>query len=143
VTALLKTLGGMAPDERPWRDPRSTACARRAGGAGRAQGGALRAETGRELAAERQDMSLPVRAAPGGHGAPGEPGDGRAGEIFADLGFAVADGPEIEDDWHNFTALNIPPSHPARAMHDTVLRLGPVGERWFSHRTRRRCRSAP
>jgi phenylalanyl-tRNA synthetase alpha chain len=40
-------------------------------------------------------------------------------EIFADLGFSVATGPEIEDDWHNFTALNIPESHPARAMHDT------------------------
>jgi phenylalanyl-tRNA synthetase alpha chain len=40
-------------------------------------------------------------------------------EIFADLGFAVATGPEIEDDWHNFTALNFPPDHPARAMHDT------------------------
>jgi phenylalanyl-tRNA synthetase alpha chain len=40
-------------------------------------------------------------------------------EIFADLGFAVATGPEIEDDWHNFTALNMPESHPARAMHDT------------------------
>ena len=40
-------------------------------------------------------------------------------EIFADLGFAVATGPEIEDDWHNFTALNIPATHPARAMHDT------------------------
>ena len=40
-------------------------------------------------------------------------------EIFADMGFAVAEGPEIEDDWHNFTALNIPETHPARAMHDT------------------------
>ncbi|MEN9718684.1 MAG: phenylalanine--tRNA ligase subunit alpha, partial [Pseudomonadota bacterium] len=40
-------------------------------------------------------------------------------EIFADLGFAVASGPEIEDDWHNFTALNMPETHPARAMHDT------------------------
>ena len=39
--------------------------------------------------------------------------------IFADLGFAVAEGPEIENDWHNFTALNIPPDHPARAMQDT------------------------
>ena len=42
-----------------------------------------------------------------------------ASEIFADLGFAVATGPEIEDDWYNFTALNIPETHPARAMHDT------------------------
>src|SRR3546814_2858678 len=39
--------------------------------------------------------------------------------IFADMGFAVATGPEIEDDWRNFTALNIPETHPARAMHDT------------------------
>jgi phenylalanyl-tRNA synthetase alpha chain len=46
-------------------------------------------------------------------------------EIFADLGFAVAEGPEIEDDWHNFTALNIPPEHPARAMHDTFYVQGP------------------
>ena len=49
-------------------------------------------------------------------------------EIFADLGFSVATGPEIEDDWHNFTALNIPESHPARAMHDT----------FYFDRTRRR-----
>ena len=40
-------------------------------------------------------------------------------EIFADLGFAVAEGPEIESDWYNFTALNMPETHPARAMHDT------------------------
>ncbi|MEG3597221.1 MAG: phenylalanine--tRNA ligase subunit alpha, partial [Pseudomonadota bacterium] len=40
-------------------------------------------------------------------------------EIFADLGFSVATGPEIEDDWHNFTALNMAETHPARAMHDT------------------------
>jgi len=40
-------------------------------------------------------------------------------EIFADMGFSVATGPEIEDDWYNFTALNMPESHPARAMHDT------------------------
>ena len=39
--------------------------------------------------------------------------------IFAEMGFAVAEGPDIEDDWHNFTALNIPPEHPARQMHDT------------------------
>jgi phenylalanyl-tRNA synthetase alpha chain len=47
-------------------------------------------------------------------------------EIFADLGFAVAEGPEIETDWHNFTALNIPPEHPARAMHDTFY-VRPTG----------------
>jgi phenylalanyl-tRNA synthetase alpha chain len=49
-------------------------------------------------------------------------------EIFADLGFSVATGPEIEDDWRNFTALNIPESHPARAMHDTFYFPGRDGE---------------
>ena len=57
-------------------------------------------------------------------------------EIFADLGFAVATGPEIEDDWHNFTALNIPDSHPARAMHDTFyFPEGEDGERKMLLRT--------
>jgi phenylalanyl-tRNA synthetase alpha chain len=57
-------------------------------------------------------------------------------EIFADLGFAVATGPEIEDDWHNFTALNIPESHPARAMHDTFyFPDGEAGERKMLLRT--------
>src|SRR6478609_7296927 len=41
--------------------------------------------------------------------------------IFADMGFAVAEGPDIEDDFHNFTALNFPPGHPAREMHDTFF----------------------
>jgi phenylalanyl-tRNA synthetase alpha chain len=50
--------------------------------------------------------------------------------IFAELGFAVAEGPDIEDDFHNFTALNFPPKHPAREMHDTFfLQPGPDGER--------------
>ena len=64
-------------------------------------------------------------------------------EIFADLGFAVATGPEIEDDWHNFTALNIPETHPARAMHDTFYLAGRArARRWCCARTPRRCRSA-
>jgi len=49
-------------------------------------------------------------------------------EIFADLGFAVATGPELETDWHNFTALNIPETHPARAMHDTFYLEGADGD---------------
>jgi phenylalanyl-tRNA synthetase alpha chain len=74
-------------------------------------------------------MSLPVRAAPVGTVHPVSQVMDELAEIFADLGFAVADGPEIEDDWHNFTALNIPPEHPARAMHDTFYATGPDGER--------------
>ena len=65
-------------------------------------------------------------------------------EIFADLGFAVADGPEIEDDWYNFTALNMPENHPARAMHDTFYlepRDGGRGAAACCAPTPRRCRS--
>ena len=50
--------------------------------------------------------------------------------VFAEMGFALAEGPDIEDDFHNFTALNFPPKHPAREMHDTFFfRPGPDGER--------------
>ncbi len=69
-------------------------------------------------------------------------------EIFADLGFAVATGPEIEDDWHNFTALNIPESHPARAMqeHSTFPRrsdAAPSGLRAASGRMLLRTHTSP
>ena len=72
-----------------------------------------------KLASERVDMTLPVDAAPQGSVHPVSQVMDELAEIFADLGFSVATGPEIEDDWHNFTALNIPETHPARAMHDT------------------------
>ena len=64
-------------------------------------------------------MSLPADAAPKGSVHPVSQVMDELAEIFADMGFAVATGPEIEDDWRNFTALNIPETHPARAMHDT------------------------
>ena len=64
-------------------------------------------------------MTLPVAPAREGSVHPVSQVMDELAEIFADLGFSVATGPEIEDDWRNFTALNIPESHPARAMHDT------------------------
>ncbi|MCH7302769.1 phenylalanine--tRNA ligase subunit alpha, partial [Pseudomonas capeferrum] len=76
------------------------------------------------LATERVDLSLPAPDSPRGSIHPVAQVMDELAEIFADLGFAVAEGPEIEDDWHNFTALNIPETHPARAMHDTFY----VGE---------------
>ena len=79
------------------------------------EGAALEAK----LAAERLDMTLPADAAPKGSVHPVSQVMDEIAEIFADMGFAVATGPEIEDDWRNFTALNIPETHPARAMHDT------------------------
>ena len=79
------------------------------------EGAALEAK----LAAETVDLTLPAPEAPRGSVHPVSQVMDELAELFADLGFAVATGPEIEDDWHNFTALNMPESHPARAMHDT------------------------
>ncbi|RZK84708.1 MAG: phenylalanine--tRNA ligase subunit alpha, partial [Methylobacterium sp.] len=77
------------------------------------------------LATETLDMTLPVEAPLAGTIHPVSQVMDELAEIFADLGFAVATGPEMETDWHNFSALNIPESHPARAMHDTFyLRQG-------------------
>lgn len=120
VSALLKTLGPMSPDERQIAGPRIHA-AREAIGAALAERKAALDNAALEarLASERLDLSLPAPESPRGSVHPiGQVMDELA-EIFADLGFTVATGPEIEDDWHNFTALNMPETHPARAMHDT------------------------
>ncbi len=71
------------------------------------------------LASERIDVTLPGRNAGRGGLHPVMRALERMADIFARLGYQRADGPEIEDDWHNFGALNFPPHHPARAMHDT------------------------
>src|SRR5918997_6080619 len=76
-------------------------------------------ELERRLATEKLDMTLPVEPGPQGTVHPVSQVMDELAEIFADLGFSVATGPEIEDDWHNFTALNFPADHPAKAMHDT------------------------
>ena len=71
------------------------------------------------LASERIDVSLPGRGSRAGSLHPVARAAERIAGIFARMGYELADGPEIEDDWHNFEALNFPPHHPARAMHDT------------------------
>ena len=71
------------------------------------------------LAGETIDVTLPGRDAARGGVHPVSRTLERITEIFGRLGYELADGPEIEDDWHNFEALNFPPHHPARAMHDT------------------------
>jgi len=120
VTALLKTLGRMTPEQRSQEGPRINALREAVTAAIAARKGALEnEELDRRLATERVDLSLPAREAPKGSVHPVSQVMDELTEIFADLGFAVAEGPEIEDDWHNFTALNIPETHPARAMHDT------------------------
>ena len=120
ITALLKTLGAMSPEQRQTEGPRIHALREAVTAAIAARKAELDAAAlAARLASERLDMSLPVALAPQGSVHPVSQVMDELAEIFADLGFAVATGPEIEDDWHNFTALNIPESHPARAMHDT------------------------
>jgi phenylalanyl-tRNA synthetase alpha chain len=120
ISALLKTLGGMSPEQRQSEGPKIHALREQVTGALAArkvelEGAALEAR----LAAEHVDLSLPAPELPRGSVHPISQVMDELAEIFADMGFAVATGPEIEDDWHNFTALNMPESHPARAMHDT------------------------
>jgi phenylalanyl-tRNA synthetase alpha chain len=120
VTGLLKTLGAMTPEERQAKGPEIHDLRESVTGAIAArkealEGTALEAR----LSAERIDMTLPAEPMLQGSIHPVSQVMDELAEIFADLGFAVATGPEIEDDWHNFSALNIPETHPARAMHDT------------------------
>jgi phenylalanyl-tRNA synthetase alpha chain len=120
VTALLKTLGGMTPEQRQVEGPRINGLREAVTAAIAARKEALEsAALEARLASETLDLSLPVQAGARGSVHPVSQVMDELAEIFADLGFAVATGPEIEDDWHNFTALNIPETHPARAMHDT------------------------
>lgn len=120
ITALLKSLGGMTPDERQEQGPLIHALREAVTAAIADRRAALDAAAiDIKLAAEAIDMSLPADTAPRGSVHPVSQVMDELAEIFADMGFAVATGPEIEDDWRNFTALNIPETHPARAMHDT------------------------
>jgi len=120
VSALLKTMGGMSPEERQTQGPIINGLRESITTALSAKKADLEtAELNRRLATERVDMTLPAPDAPRGTIHPVSQVMDELAEIFADMGFAVAEGPEIEDDWHNFTALNIPETHPARAMHDT------------------------
>ncbi len=120
VTAQLKSLGGMSDEERKAQGPiihaiRTTVTTAIENRKAALEDAALEAK----LAAETIDLSLPAPEQPRGTIHPVSQVMDELAEIFADMGFSVATGPEIEDDWHNFTALNMPESHPARAMHDT------------------------
>ena len=120
VSALLKTMGAMSPDERQTQGPIINGLRESVTAALAAKKAALEtAELNQRLASECIDMTLPAPETPRGTVHPVSQVMDELAEIFADMGFAVAEGREIEDDWHNFTALNIPETHPARAMHDT------------------------
>ena len=120
ITAKLKLLGGMDADARAAEAPKIHALREAVTAAIAERKAALeQAELDRRLATETLDLSLPAPEAPQGTVHPVSQVMDELAEIFADLGFAVAEGPEIEEQWYNFTALNMPEFHPARAMQDT------------------------
>ncbi len=120
ISGLMKTLGAMSPEERQEKAPQIQALREGVSEALTAAKDALEgAALDAQLASEVIDLSLPAPETPRGTVHPVSQVMDELAEIFADMGFAVATGPEIEDDWHNFTALNMPENHPARAMHDT------------------------
>jgi phenylalanyl-tRNA synthetase alpha chain len=124
VTARLKTLGGMTPEERKEKGPAINGMKDRVTAAIAARKDALKhAALDARLKTETVDVTLPVREPPAEVGRihPISQVIDELTAIFADMGFAVAEGPDIETDDYNFTKLNIPESHPARDMHDTFF----------------------
>ena len=129
LTLLLKSLGSMPAEQRLALAPKYQGWRGALSGTIAAQEHIFEAAAlDARLASERLDMTLPLAPPPPGSIHPVSQVMDELAEIFADLGFAVATGPEIEDDWHNFTALNIPESHPARAMHDTFYFPGQTAD---------------
>jgi len=120
ITAELKALGKLSPDERKARGAEVNVAKEKITDAIAARKKTLeRIALELRLASEGIDITQPGRD--GGRGTihPLTRTRERIEAIFAQLGYSVAEGPEIEDDWHNFEALNFPAHHPARAMHDT------------------------
>ena len=122
ITGLLKTLGSLPPEERKAQGAAVNALRDRVTTALEARRGALKnAALDQRLNTETVDVTLPVREAPAESGRihPISQVVDELTAIFADMGFAVAEGPDIETDDYNFTKLNFPEGHPAREMHDT------------------------
>jgi phenylalanyl-tRNA synthetase alpha chain len=120
ITARLKSLGVMDAETRTAEAPKIHALREAVADAVASRKDALEtADLERKLATERVDLSLPAPDSHSGTVHPVSQVMDELAEIFADLGFSVAEGPEIESQWYNFTALNMPEFHPARAMQDT------------------------
>jgi phenylalanyl-tRNA synthetase alpha chain len=133
VTALMKTLGSLAPDARREFGALVNALKQHIETAVE--------ERRRGLAASRHpagavDVTLPARERLVGHIHPLMLVRQQVEDIFAHMGYEILEGPEVEDDFHNFEALNMPPDHPARDMQDTLyLDMPIVGGTWGAHRT--------
>ena len=137
VTELLKALGTLAPEEKKSRGALINAAKQGVEAALAARRHALaEAELEQQLRAEALDVTLPGRQRGRGAVHPIMRTMERIEQIFASMGFDVADGPEIETDWMNFTALNSPENHPARSMQDTFyFDMKDAEGRWLNLRT--------
>lgn len=122
IALLMRELGRMTPEERQTRGAALNRVKDEIDAALRARKLALEdAALDARLAGEWLDVTLPGRARPQGSIHPVSQVMDEVTAIFADMGFAVAEGPQVESDWYNFDALNIPPEHPARQEHDTFF----------------------
>src|SRR5947208_1500332 len=124
ISALLATLGKMSPDERKTQGAAINLAKDRVSEALAARREVLKsAALDARLASETIDVTLPLREAPAEAGRihPLSQVMDELTAIFADMGFAIAEGPDIETDDYNFTRLNFPEGHPAREMHDTFF----------------------
>jgi len=120
LTEALKGLGKLSAEERPAAGAAINVVKQAVEEALKARRDAiLLAEQAQQLASEALDVTLPARSKGEGGLHPVSLTLARVEELFRSIGFEVAEGPEIETDFYNFTALNIPDDHPARAMHDT------------------------
>ena len=133
ISALLATLGRMAPDERKAHGAAINALKDQVAEALAARRATLKAAAlAAQLKRETADVTLPVPLPASKPAASIRSARRwtRSSTIFADMGFSVAEGPDIESDDYNFTRLNFPPGHPAREMHDTFfLQADAHGER--------------
>ncbi|MGH1404071.1 MAG: phenylalanine--tRNA ligase subunit alpha [Alphaproteobacteria bacterium] len=122
ITALMKTLGKMDPEERKTKGQALNVLKDEIAELIKTQESALKKqEMDARLATETIDITLDSRQRSTGHIHPISQTIEELTTIFADMGFSVAEGPDIEDDYYNFTALNFPPGHPAREMQDTFF----------------------
>ena len=122
VALMMRDLGGMSPEERQTTGKALNALKDELDSALRARKAALAdAALDERLRAEWLDVTLPARPRRTGTIHPVSQVMEECAAIFADMGFAVAEGPQVETDWYNFDALNIAPEHPARQEHDTFF----------------------
>ena len=122
ISERMKELGKMSPDERKTAGAALNLLKDKIASAIDARKQKLEdAELDRRLATEKVDVTLPIAPLPKGRIHPVTQAMEEIVAIFSAMGFDVAEGPDIEDDFHNFTALNFPPDHPAREMHDTFF----------------------